>query len=65
MKAEGLRRSGTGDGQDTVNAWFLVQDQEELGFIFQVWDVARGQGALNPSGMRSPPCLVTAAGMKP
>lgn len=54
MKAEGLQRSGTGNGQDTVNAWFLVQDQEELGFIFHVWDVARGQGALNPSSMRSP-----------
>lgn len=55
MKAEGLQRSGTGNGQDTVNAWFLVQDQEELGFIFHVWDVARGRGALNPSSMRSPP----------
>lgn len=53
LKAEGLQRSGTGIGQDTVNAWFLVKDQEELGFIFHVWDVARGQGALNPSGMRS------------
>lgn len=30
-----------------------MKDQEELGFIFHVWDVARGQGALNPSGMRS------------
>lgn len=54
MKAEGLQCSGTGNGQDTVNARFLVQDQEELGFIFHVWDVARGQGALNPSGVRSP-----------
>lgn len=53
LKAEGLQHSGTGIGQDTVNAWFLVKDQEELGFIFHVWDVARGQGALNPSGMRS------------
>lgn len=53
LKAEGLQRSGTGIGQDTVNAWFLAKDQEELGFIFHVWDVARGQGALNPSGARS------------
>ncbi|CAN8198023.1 unnamed protein product [Coccothraustes coccothraustes] len=53
LKAEGLQHSGTGIGQDTVNAWFLVKDQEELGFIFHVWDVARGQGALNPSGVRS------------
>lgn len=55
LKAEGLQHSGTGIGQDTVNASFLVKDQEELGFIFHVWDVARGQGALNPSGMRSFP----------
>lgn len=53
LKAEGLKHSGTGIGQDTVNAWFLLKDQEELGFIFHVWDVARGRGALNPSGMRS------------
>ncbi|KAM9522436.1 uncharacterized protein ACIB01_016113 [Guaruba guarouba] len=31
-----------------------LKDQEELGFIFQVWDVARGQGALIPSGTHSP-----------
>lgn len=65
MKAEGLQHSGTGNGQDTVNAWFLVRDQEELGFIFHVWDVARGQGALNPSGMCSPGWVAAAAGRKP
>lgn len=31
-----------------MNARFLVPDEEELGFVFPMQDVARGHGALNP-----------------